>query len=110
MRKSKPCKKRQFHESCALAYRGIRVYHTYRDFAGGPHNRTPREFWFSWKFADRDSDNPKPGNSQFDIRDFTQPSKNYKPKADPIYIAPGVKLCDVLQLQFSIDGALCSRH
>ena len=91
-----------FHNDCALVYRGVRVYHTLRDFAAGRQNATCSENWLTWKFSDRDMDSPN-GN-QFDIRELPKAPKDYKFTATPLYISGLLTADAVKKLAFHIDS------
>lgn len=60
--------KKNYHPDLALRYRGISVYHTLRDLAGGRENATYTQCWLSWDRQDRDAD--KSRGTQFDVREL----------------------------------------
>ncbi len=100
--------RKSIHEDCALIYRGVRVYHTLRDFAAGRENATYSEHWLTWHFRDRDLDNPQ--GSQFDLRDLPKPPQAFKPKGQPQYSSTLLSAEEVAKLQHYIDTHPEGRH
>jgi hypothetical protein len=99
-----PKNTRSFHADTALAYRGIRVYHTLRDFAGGRESATYLEFWLTWRFSCRDAD--EGGEGQFDLRDLPDSEADYKPARPADYVSPLLAKPLVRNLLARIDTVL----
>ena len=95
-------KSRSFHSDTALAYRGVRVYHTFRDLAGGRENATALEYWLTWRFSGRDAD--EGGDGQFDIRDVTAAREDYTPvKQGADFVSPLLQQPFIRDLMAKID-------
>jgi len=99
-------KSRSFHSDTALAYRGVRVYHTFRDLAGGRENATALECWLTWRFSGRDAD--EGGDGQFDLRDLPAAKEDYTPaKVAADYVSPLLQQPYIRDLMAKIDEELC---
>jgi hypothetical protein len=93
---------KSFPDDCAFVYRGVRIYHTFRDLAAGRQNATCSENWLTWKFSDRDLDSPN--GHQFDLRDLPKAPGNYKSAATPRYVSALLTADEVKKLVFYIDS------
>ena len=95
-------KSRSFHPDTALEYRGVRVYHTFRDLAGGRESATALEYWLTWRFSGRDSD--AGGEGQFDLRDLPAAREDYTPvKQEADYVSPLLQQPFIRDLMAKID-------
>jgi len=96
------------HPDTALIYRGVRVWHTLRDLAGGRQNATYTDNWLTWKFTRRDSDEGGPG--QFDIRDLAEADDGYQPAQEPTYLSPLLPKWAAHNLMACIDDRLARQR
>ena len=97
-----PTKPRSFHPDTALVYRGVRVFHVFRDLAGGRQNATALENWLTWRFSARDAD--EGGEGQFDLRDLPSAKEDYTPaKQEADYVSPLLQQPFVRDLMAKID-------
>ena len=97
-----------YHQDTALAYRGVRVYHTLRDLAGGRQNASYLDNWLTWRLADRDAD--QGGRWQFDVRDLDEAPDGYQPARTPAYVSPLLPQWVALNLMACIDASLASQR
>lgn len=92
----------RFHADLALLYRGVRVYHTMRDLAGGRHNATYSEHWLTWALAGRNVDEGHP--AQFDVRELPNGGAALVDKV--AFQSPLLAAATVQRLAAFVDGEL----
>ena len=93
----------RFHADLALLYRGVRVYHTMRDLAGGRQNATYSENWLTWAVAGRNVDEGHA--AQFDVREL--PNGGAAALVDTVkFQSPLLPAATVQRLAAFVDGEL----